>query len=142
MIKGVDCTGVAVVFFCHDGNGKVVVNKRSVQARDEKGCWDIGGGGVKKGELLEDALRREVKEEYCADILEHEYLGFREVHRVEEGVQTHWIVFDFRVLIDPAVCAIGDPEKMDALAWHTLDDLPSPMHSQWPLFSNKYKERL
>lgn len=142
MIKGIDYTGVGVVFFCHDGNGKVVVNKRSQNARDEQGCWDIGGGGVKKGELLEDTLRREIMEEYCADVLEYEYLGFREVHRVKDGAPTHWIIFDFKVRIDPSCCAIGDPDKMDGIAWHTLDDLPSPMHSQWETYREKYGGRL
>lgn len=142
MVKGIDYPGIGVVFFCHDGNGRVVVNKRSRNARDEQGCWDIGGGGVKNGELLEVALRREVKEEYCTDIIEHEYLGFREVHRINDGALTHWIVFDFKVRIDPSCCAIGDPEKMDGIAWHALDSLPSPMHSQWKPYLEKYKLRL
>lgn len=143
MIKGgVYYIGIGVVFFCHDGNGRVVFNKRSGNARDEQGCWDIGGGGVKKGELLEDALRREVMEEYCTDVLEHEYLGFREVHRVKDGTPTYWIVFDFKVKIDSSCCAIGDPDKMDDIAWHTLDDLPAPMHSQWETYLKKYSDRL
>ncbi|MBI2483949.1 NUDIX domain-containing protein [Candidatus Uhrbacteria bacterium] len=94
---------------------------------------------MKKGELLEDALRREVKEEYCVDILEYQYLGFREVHRVKEGKPTHWIVFDYRVRIDPTLCAIGDPEKMEDITWCAPDALPSPMHSQWPDFFSRYK---
>lgn len=141
MIKGVDYTGIGVVFFCHDGNGRVIVNKRSKNARDEQGCWDVGGGGVKHGELLEDALRREVKEEYGADILEHEYLGFREVHRVKDATPTHWIVFDFKVRIDPDTSFLGDPEKSDAVEWFTLDTIPHPQHSQLPPTIEKYKSR-
>ncbi len=68
MTKGIDYPGIAVVFFCHDGAGRYIMNKRSANARDEHGCWDVGGGGVKKGEMLEDALRREVKEEVGLDI--------------------------------------------------------------------------
>lgn len=142
MIKGIDYPGIGVVFFCHDGNGRVVVNKRSRNARDEQGCWDIGGGGVKKGELLEDTLRREIREEYSTDVLECEYLGFREVHRELNDIPTHWIIFDFKVRIDPTCCAIGDPDKMDDIAWHALADLPSPMHSQWDYFFEKYKSQL
>lgn len=142
MIKGgVYYIGIGVVFFCHDGNGRVVFNKRSGNARDEQGCWDIGGGGVKKGELLEDALRREVMEEYCTDVLEHEYLGFREVHRVKDGTPTHWIVFDFKVRIDPDTSFLGEPEKNDAVEWFTLDAIPHPQHSQLPPTIEKYKSR-
>lgn len=142
MVKGIDYPGIGVVFFCHDGNGKYICHKRSMKTRDERGCWDVGGGGVKHGELLEDALRREVKEEYGADILEYEYLGFREVHRVIDGMATHWIVFDFKVRVDPDTSFLGDPEKIDVVEWFTLDAIPHPQHSQLPPTIEKYKTRL
>lgn len=43
MTKGADYTGVAVVYYCHDGAGKFVMAKRSGNCRDEQGRWDIGG---------------------------------------------------------------------------------------------------
>ena len=63
--KGVDFIGVTVVYFCHDGNGKFIMAKRSKNTRDEHGKWDIGGGGVEFGESVEKTLRKEIKEEYC-----------------------------------------------------------------------------
>ena len=75
--KGVDYIGVSVIYFCHDGAGKFVMAKRSKNARDEQGRWDIGGGGLEFGEFVEDALCREVKEEYCTDVLGCEFLGSR-----------------------------------------------------------------
>lgn len=45
LVKGVDYIGVCVVYFCHDGKGEFVMAKRSSNARDEHGRWDIGGGG-------------------------------------------------------------------------------------------------
>lgn len=142
MVKGVDYPGIAVVFFCHDGQGTYLAGKRSSRARDEHGCWDIGGGGVKHGELLEDALKREVKEEYGCDSISIEYLGFREVHRVMEGKATHWIVFDFKVRIDPVQVRNGDPEKIDEIGWFSLESLPAPCHSQIPPTIQKYRDRL
>jgi hypothetical protein len=38
MRKGYDYPGVAIVFFCHDGNGNFVMSKRGSQARDEGGA--------------------------------------------------------------------------------------------------------
>ncbi len=50
MKKGVDYTGVCVVFYCHDGQENVLMHKRSNKCRDEFGRWDIGGGGFEFGE--------------------------------------------------------------------------------------------
>lgn len=35
--KGISFTGVTTVFVCHDGRGKMLLAKRSQNARDEKG---------------------------------------------------------------------------------------------------------
>lgn len=142
MIKGVDYPGIAVIFFCHDGNGSYLVHRRSANTRDEQGCWDVGGGGVRHGELLEDALRRETKEEYCADIIEHEFLGFREVHRIVNETPTHWLAFDFKVRVDPLYVKNGDSEKIDEIGWFEINSLPGPLHSQIPLALQKYKNNL
>lgn len=143
-IKGIHFTGISVVFLCHDGNGNIVMNRRSINARDEHGKWDIGGGGLKFGETIEACLAREIKEEYCADIIHYEFLGYRDVHRIHEGKPTHWIALDFIVQLDPSAVAIGDPIKMDEIAWFTLDSLPSDTerHSQAPAFWNKYIEKI
>ena len=100
MIKGVDYTGITIVYFCHDGKGNVVLGQRNSTARDEQGRWDIGGGGLEHGESIEQTLQREIFEEYGTTVLDHEFLGFREVHREHEGAKTHWIAFDFKVLVD------------------------------------------
>ncbi len=142
MIKGIDCPGVAVIFFCHDGNGRYLLHKRSANARDEQGCWDVGGGSVEHGELLEDALRREIQEEYGAEIIDHEFLGFREVHRIVNGTPTHWIAFDFKVHIDPSRVSNGDPQKIDEIDWFEITSLPDPLHSQIPTALSNYMDKL
>ena len=142
MIKGIDYPGVAIVFFCHDGEGKVIMNKRSQQARDERGVWDIGGGGVKHGETLEQALARELQEEYNASIRDAQYLGFRDVHRVDhEGRNTHWLVFDFKVRVEVPELKTTDP-NIDDVQWFDFTSLPSGAHSQLPTFLEKYREQL
>lgn len=142
MRKGEDFTGVTVVYFCHDGAGRVLLGKRSQHARDEQGRWDIGGGGLEFGDTAEATLRREIKEEYCADVLAFEFLGFRDVLREREGKRTHWVALDFKVRIDPAGVAIGEPHKFDDLQWFTLATLPEPIHSQFPTFFERYRDRL
>lgn len=142
MKKGIDCIGNTVVFACHDGNGNFLFSKRSTNCRDEHGTWDPGGGGIELGDTVEGTLRKEIKEEYCADVLEYEFLGFRDVHREQNGTQTHWIALDFKVRIDPAQVRNGEPHKAEEIAWYRLDALPSPMHSQWPVFYGLHKDKL
>ncbi len=144
MKKGIDYIGNTVVFFCHDGKGRFLMGKRSKNARDEQGKWDIGGGGVELHDTVENTLKKEIKEEYCTDVLGFEMLGFRDVHRVHNGEPTHWIALDFKVLVNPDMVKIGEPHKLDSLEWFALDSMPGmeEFHSQWPEFLKLYKLRL
>ncbi len=137
-----DFIGVAVVYFCHDGKGNVLFAKRSQNSRDEQGRWDIGGGGVEFGETVEQTLKKEIKEEYNAQVISFEFLGFRDVHRIHDGQPTHWIALDYKVLISPDNVKIGEPDKFDDIGWFTIDALPTPVHSQFPEFLAKYRESL
>ena len=140
--KGVDFTGVTIIFFCHDGQGNILMGKRSQNCRDEQGNWDIGSGSLEFGHTIEDTLKREIKEEYCTDVLGHEFLGFRDVHREDnKGRKTHWIALDFKVHIDRSKVAIGEPEKIDEIGWFTVDNLPEQIHSQFPFFIEKYLKK-
>ena len=142
MKKGVDYIGVCVVYFCHDGKGNFLMNKRSKNCRDEHGTWDQGGGGLEFGDSVEETLKKEVKEEYCTDILKSEFLGFRDVHREHNGKKTHLIALDFKLLVDRNKVKNGEPEKFDEIKWFTLDSLPSPLHSQTPKFLKLYAKKL
>ncbi|MES2087458.1 MAG: NUDIX domain-containing protein [Patescibacteria group bacterium] len=141
-MKGLDFTGVSVVYFCHDGKGEFVMAKRNQNARDEKGVWDIGGGALEFGETVEHALKKEIAEEYCTDVLRSEFLGFRDVHRVHDGKKTHWIALDFKVLVDREKVKIGEPHKFDDLNWFTFKNIPENVHSQLPNFFAIYKKKL
>jgi ADP-ribose pyrophosphatase YjhB (NUDIX family) len=142
MKKGYDYTGVTIVYLCHDGAGNFLFNKRSANCRDEHGRWDPGGGGLEFGDTVESTLRKEIAEEYCTDVLEFEFLGYRDVHREHQASKTHWIALDFKVRVDRDKVQNGEPHKFDAVRWCTLDALPSPLHSQFPLFLEKYGHRL
>ncbi len=140
--KGVDYVGITVSFFVHDGKGSFVLTKRSTNCRDEHGRWDFGGGGLDPHTSVEETLRKEIKEELCADVLEHEFLGFRDIFREQEGQKTHWLALDFKVRVDRAQVSNGEPHKFDEVAWFSLDNLPAPLHSQAPHELELYGERL
>ena len=143
MQKGVDYIGIAVVPFLHDGQGNYLVGLRTDKCRDEHFTWEpLGGGGLKFGETLDEAIVREVFEEAGAVAFNFEYLGLREVHREHEGKKTHWVAFDYRAQVNPDVVKLMEPEKCVEIRWCTVDEIPAPLHSQFPLFLERYKNKL
>lgn len=127
--RGMDYIGVTVVFFCHDGKGKLLMYLRTEKCRDEHNTWDVGGGSMEFGETFEQAVMREVKEEYGAEALKLDFVQVNNVIRKHNGVPTHWIALIFAVQVDPGNVIIGEPEKMGEIGWFLPDDLPGPRHS-------------
>lgn len=81
-------------------------------------------------------------EEYGAEALEIEFLGYRDVFReLDDGTPTHWLGLDFLVLVDPAQVEIKEPEMFDDAGWFTLDSLPSPLHSQVNIAFERHLDR-
>jgi 8-oxo-dGTP diphosphatase len=131
MKQGFDYIGVTVCFYCHDGKGNLLLNKRSQNCRDEKGRWDCGGGAVKFGETWEQAARREIKEEYCCEIVKLDFVGVNNVLRTHEGRKTHWVAVIFAAQLEPKKVKICDKDKIDEIAWFKLNKLPKPLHSMY-----------
>ncbi|MFI5934286.1 NUDIX domain-containing protein [Actinoplanes sp. NPDC051494] len=121
-----DTPRVSCVFVCHDGQGRVLLARRSAGARDEPGTWDSGAGALEFGESFADAVTREVGEEYGATTLDLRMAGVRNVIRPA----SHWVALVFWVRVDPAVVVNGEPHKFDELGWFRPDALPAPAHSQ------------
>jgi 8-oxo-dGTP diphosphatase len=142
MKKGVDYIGICVVFYCHDGKGNVILAKRGVNARDEQGTWDIGGGGMELHGTVEGTLRNEIQEEYNCSVINLEFLGYRDVHRLHDNKKTHWIALDFKVLVDVSDLKNNEPHKFDEVKLFPKNQLPQPFHSQLQNFFNLYQEKI
>lgn len=142
MTKGIDYIGICVNYICHDGNGRIVLNKRGKNSRDEVGRWDCGGGGLDFGSTAEETLRKEIKEEYGADVISSEFLGYRDVFRELGGKKTHWLAIDFLVVVDPEQVRNEEPHKFDAVEWATLDALPTPLHFGFSQMIQNYSKKL
>ena len=142
MQKGVDHIGVSVSYICHDGKGNYLAQKRGKNCRDEHGAWDFGGGGLEIGETVEDCLKKELKEEYGVTPLTYNFLGYTDIFRNMNGVDTHWICLTFLVLVDPLQVINGEPHKFDEIGWFKLDNLPAPFHMGASMILKKYKDKL
>ncbi len=142
MQKGFDHIGVTVSFFCHDGSGNFLMGLRSKNCRDEHGNWDIGGGALDFGQKIDDCLKKEIKEEYCTDVIGYEFLGYRDMHREHNGKKTHWIALDFKVLVDREKARNGEPHKFEDFGWFDLDSMPEPVISTMPYFLKLYRSKL
>lgn len=141
-IRGVDYTGVAVAFICHDSVGRVAAHKRGPACRDEVGTWDTGSGSLEFGESPHEAVLREVGQEYGLDTSPDKFSAtLVSTHSVvreatPDDARSHWIVFVFgcRVLTPetPVLCPL--PEEQDHVVsplWIYPDNLKSlRCHSQ------------
>lgn len=130
--RGVDHIGVSASFIVHDGEGRVLLQKRGEKARDEQGNWDVGGGAIEFGETIEEAMRREVLEELCTEPIDMQFLTVYDAHREHNGVKTHWVAIIYAIEVDPRQVKIGEPHKIEEIGWFNSYNLPEPLHSQFP----------
>lgn len=118
MIPGKDFVGLGVgAVICRDG--KLLMLLRSEACRNNHGLWTIPGGMVEPMEPLEDAVRREVKEETGLTVSDTEFLTVSD--RIFDG--QHWVSILYRCKAE------GEPENTEPdkhlrMAWHDLDRLP------------------
>lgn len=130
--RGIDHIGISASFVVHDGTGRVLLQKRGAKARDERGRWDVGGGAIEFGESIDEAIKREIKEELGVVPLDIEFLTVYDAHRsLDDGTPTHWVAIMHAVKVDPKKVKIGEPHKIDEIGWFYRKDIPEPLHSQF-----------
>lgn len=129
--RGVDYIGISASFVVHDGQGRVLLQKRGQRARDENGKWDVGGGAIEFGESISEAVSREIFEELCVMPMSIEFLTVYDAFRVNKSIKTHWVAIMHAVQVDPGKVKIGEPDKIDEIGWFTSKKLPRPLHSQF-----------
>ncbi len=118
MKKGVDYIGVGVGAAIINREGKIFLSLRGKKVNNEKGKWETPGGGVEFGEILEEAIVREMKEEYNIDIEVIEPLGIHS-HIIPDEKQ-YWVAPTYISKIKSGTPKILEPEKCDAIGWFTI----------------------
>jgi 8-oxo-dGTP diphosphatase len=125
MTAGRDCIGVGVGAVVRDDTGRVFLAQRGPEARNERGLWEFPGGEVSYGETLEDAIRREIAEEYGMTIEVTDQLGaFDHILAAESQ---HWVSVTFLARVAGGEPVIREPGKCSQIGWFGLDALPEPL---------------
>lgn len=84
--------------------------------------WYLPGGGVKKGESIEAALRRELAEEVAVtDAAIERIVGV--YHSPREGKDDHIVIYAARTA-SAAALRPADPREIERVAWFAPDRLP------------------
>lgn len=138
MREGVDYIGVGVGAVIANDSGLLFLAKRGPEARNEQGAWEFPGGGVKFGETLIEAIKREIFEEYGIEIEIHGLLGvFDHILPVEKE---HWVSVAYVASHLNGEAKIYEPEKCEAIGWFPLENLPKPISKITELNLNVYIE--
>jgi ADP-ribose pyrophosphatase YjhB (NUDIX family) len=112
-------------------DGKALIVKRAHEPR--KGEWSLPGGLLELGESLQDAVRREIKEETSLDIDVGPIIEtFDRVHRDDHGkIRYHFVIVDFLCWANGGDAAPGS--DADGVAWVTpaeIDDYGINAHAK------------
>lgn len=96
-----------------DEQGRVLLGRRDIEPR--RGAWVFPGGYMDIGETVEDAARRETREEVNLEVTDLRLLGV--FTRVEPGVVV--IVFEARAIGEASA---GD--ETSEVRWFHRDEIP------------------
>lgn len=70
----------------YNNEGKFLIAQRNLK-KAQGGYWEFPGGKLEQGETYQEALRREIKEEFNADIEVTDYVGENVHHYPEKDIR-------------------------------------------------------
>ncbi len=125
MKKGFDYIGVGVGAVILNSEGSVFLAKRGPEAGNERHKWEFPGGGVEFGERLEDAVTREVMEEYGFEIKVESLIDV--VNHILPDEKQHWVSPTFLCRYKSGTPTIREPHKCEEIGWFSLDEIPEDL---------------
>ena len=125
MQPGKDFIGVGCGALIVNDKNETLLIKRTSKSRNEAGFWSKPGGLVDFGETVEDAIKREIKEELGIEIELADYLGYTD--HIISAEKQHWVAINYSAKIVNGEPRIMEPEKIDEIRWFKFNDLPEKM---------------
>ena len=120
MKAGSDYIGVGVGALLFNDQGKIFLTLRGPKAKSERGKWEIPGGAVEFCETFEQAVIREVMEEYGITIRVKDMLHLAD-HIIPDE-QQHWVSPTFICELIEGTPIIQEPEKCSDMGWFSLEE--------------------
>ncbi len=152
MKPGKDFIGLGVGAIIQNEKDQVLLLKRPdtiTPDRTTSGMWSVPGGEVKFMEKVEDALKREVREEIGVEV---EIIKPIEYHdQILDESQVHWHCQSFLCKIKEGKPEIHEPSKCEDLKWFDTDILPEkcgiahivvPLYKLGWISKSEYERRL
>lgn len=104
------------------------VEEKVLMVKNVGASWTFPGGAVEKGETLEQALIREVKEEVNLTVEMEHLVSVNEAFFVHKNIQP--IFFTFKVHVIDGEISINYPNEISEIKWMNLEeaDLLLPYH--------------
>lgn len=136
MKAGYDCPGVGCGALIVNDKDEVLLLKRTSKTNNEAGFWSKPGGAVELWENVEDAVKREIKEELNVDIELTDFLCFTE--SMMKADKQHWISFNYSAKVVGGELKNLEPEKHEEIKWFKLDELPEKMNKYTIESINEY----
>jgi ADP-ribose pyrophosphatase YjhB (NUDIX family) len=106
-------------------DGKVLLGRKKSGVGPYPDTWHLPGGGVNLGdESIDDAIRREVKEETGLDVLNVERINFDEDFEPDKhGEETHYIFLVYKM--NAATFEFKAMDDLVELRWFDKSELKS-----------------
>jgi ADP-ribose pyrophosphatase YjhB (NUDIX family) len=125
MEPGIDYVGVGCGAFIINEKNQLLLLKRNKKCRNKAGYWTIPGGRIEFFEKIEDALKREIKEELDIDIKIIKLLSVTNDIIKEEN--QHWVSPQFLCKIVKGTPKNLETDKCDEIKWFDINNMPDKL---------------
>lgn len=115
LIRNAPCAEVIIV-----RDGRVLLGRRAREPM--RGCWEIPGGFVERGEHDSQAAVREAREELGVEVRLTGLLGTY-LEQADDGESLAITAYTAE-LVDPDQAVVADPDEVADWGWFAPDDLP------------------
>jgi len=152
MKPGKDYMGLGVGAIIQNDKGEILLLKRPstiTPDRTTSGMWSVPGGEVEFMEKIEDAVKREVREEVGVEVEIIKNIGYHD--QILERAKIHWHCNSFLCKIKSGTPKILEPNKCEKLEWFNPKRFPEncgishivvPSYKLGWIDENEYKRRL